>query len=619
MKTFFKLSSFENARARVVATVVVITMVTVAHSYGMMDNGQELGPVNSSSLRLESRRDALQTSYATLAAHISSLPTLMHVRTLTKPQKSRFDQIVLYIQGKQAYLKALINHVAEDDEVMQRSCTRQLRMLTTLFVLYKSAVLKLEMFSLGRLDTVNAKHAMQEPLSYQKRQHVGFAVLDYLFELVRNNWYVVEHELVALDQFLNESFNNNCINELVASLVAPKVEDTSWWGWFLTMFHESCWSTKKCIDFPDLYDSYSSLCEDYFGIAYQVHQKVFVNNAAVQKTLSENLVSLICSFERERDLLIKNHMKLPTKREQNYSLKDMNKSHFMKIRMLDLLCSKLFAMKDEVGSASAMVLDYAKNADKLDIIVRDQVLKGSSGFGKLLKQECCFNYIATYVQLVNEYAGNQAYSADYMVQLYTLINHLEEIKEQYVGYWSNDPLAKPLSTMIVLLKDITLEIYKKKQTENLFNQILSGEWLKNNNLKQMSILGQEGLSFEMVKRLASGDTSEFKTLAMKTLLCSSPLIGLAVLRYAAPHLSEDLRKRVITLLGGEVVDVQDAQAVTEVQVEPVSVTVPDSQAIMQLIQQNPDLLTELVNNNPELVDKVAAQVRQKIEAESVNS
>lgn len=506
---------------------------------------------------------------------------VVNAEMLSNPEKRRLEQIKDFIEIKKTTVLALLNGDVANKPIYQA----QAALLGKFCDLVRSVAITLELLSSSRLETVVSTFAMQNPLNYKQRQHAAFYLINKLFEELRSAWDELSADVVLFDVFYLKTFNFlQVICWLKEYLLLPCGQQYS----FLTMFHQPNDHILQRSDFPDLCALYGSLTEEFLRLAAYVQHKNFLYDATEQKTLSEKLSRLISGLENARDKVLHGQSLVAD--------------------ALDFLCCKAIGMRHEVLILPDALLENSKNTDKVDILVRDKVLRESVGFNQLVNHSVMHKYVTDYVQIMDYYFEKQVFDQEYMVQLYALVNHLDELLlhhtvnmvSSFLGY--KDLLHEPIKGMVTVLRHLADNIAKRKQDENLLQAIMTGDWFKANSGKTASFWQANNLSIESLQRLATGDSKEFKAIALKTLLYSSPLIALGVLRYVAPHLSVELRHKVLALLG-----------VSQETSQP-KASEEDAQRVATLLENNPEILSQIVEKNPQLATMVANQLRTNIEA-----
>lgn len=453
------------------------------------------------------------------------------------------------------------------------------------------------------METIPDAGIRLQKIFYQQRQVILLSIVSRLFDLLQQDWYrnlgCLGHSLNAEAWHYNSLVSAQELNKLSNTVLSQSIDKKAysiktWKSRFLTMFRRWWDVERECIDFPDLYTHYRVLCEEYLEASSQVHQKFFLTDTAVQKTLSEKITLLLHQLAQTFDAT--SRMMYKQQEAQYASQREM-------LRVLMLL---VYKNAHELAIMPEIMTACASNSTKLDILVQDRLLRSSYGFVNLASSNKYLDQIYAYESCVDSYLQHQDrafFNADYLVSLYILIEqldalrieHMQTVPQWLVGYKSG--LCSVFENMLSIARMIMLDVNNKPSQDTLFNKILSGEWIA----AMMNGAAKNTSFFESIKQAAYGDTHDLKHMAMKAFLYTSPVLALGLLKRIAPEFGEDMRKKIVAFIIGE--HTGNAQGLMPQE------DVSSSASMRAFIEKNPEIITELVNKNPQLAEQMARQLQ----------
>lgn len=271
----------------------------------------------------------------------------------------------------------------------------------------------------------------------------------------------------------------------------------------------------------------------------------------------------------------------------------------------DMLNSSIFALltiKHELASSAAIQLDYTAAPDKAEAYLGyAQVIKDPL-FQAMAQKNSFKNCMAQYMHALDFYFSSTECSVDVMYQLYGAMYALTQLRLAC----SQGAIKKFLYGLqkYELIIDQMLGIVQKAylhartlllpQQQTFMQKLMGGEWLHADKLKKALHDSAGKVMIQLGGKWFGQHFDDPESAAFYTASVLAPIAMLAILKYLVPNLPERIQQKVIEFIG----------VMPQVQ--------SDEKKLAQLIQANPEVVSEFFKKEPTLGKMLMTQLQVKV-------
>lgn len=546
-------------------------------------NGQELGMQlsgNTLSDPLEERIQKLNTNIQLV------LTSYCNKTLLTFQDKIKHDQVSLFLISRLDDLAAyhdLLNAVQGDDAaVITTQINKTCEFIEAYIYWIKSTHAKMVAVF------VCCANRGSESVTWSDLHAMTLEFLVHFQELVESMWYDVIEGSWDVDVLETAVFTNdyraNLAYEVLPSLYKSSFLKRLAYGvtpcvqLYLNQLLEFTWYEK----FPALCENFT---RDMTAVCSALQSYQPVEPAKQLSTLS----ATVALFEG-------------TKLGCLQQFKD-NKKEAQLVR--DMLNSSIFALltlKHELESSTAIQLDYTAAPDKAEAYLGyAQVIKDPL-FQAMAQKASFKNGIAQYMHALDLYFTSSECTVEVMYQLYGSMYALTQLRLAC----SQGAIKKFLYGLheYQLMIDQMLGVVQKAylhartlllpQQQSFMQKLMGGEWLHADKLKKAIHDSAGKVMIQLGGKWFGQHFDDPESAAFYAASVLAPIAMLAILKYLVPNLPERIQQKVIDFIG----------IMPQVQ--------SDEKKLAQLIQANPEVVSEFFKKEPALGKVLMTQLQGKV-------
>lgn len=530
--------------------------------------------------------DPLQGRIQKLAADVQLvLTSYCNKQLLTFQDKIRHDQLSLFLISRLDDLTAyhnLLSSVQGDDAAL---ITNQINKTCEFLEAFMYWV-KCTHAKMGAVFVCCADRG--ESVTWSDLNSMTLELLEHFQALIESIWYDVIEGSWSIDVLEEAVFNNNYRAHLAYGLL-PALYKAS----FLKRL---AYGVTPCVqlyidrvlDFS-WYEKFPALCENFVrdttaaSLALQLYKPL-----DYQKLLS-TLSSTVTLFEG-------------TKLGCLQQFKNHKKDAQLVRDMLNSSIFSLLTLKHELEMSAAIQLDYTAAPDKAEAYLGyAQVIKDPL-FQAMAQKASFKNYITQYMHALDLYFSSTECTVDVMYQLYGSMYALTQLRLAC----SQGAVKKFLYGLqeYELMIDQMLGVVQKAylhartlllpQQQTFMQKLMGGEWLHADKLKKALHDSAGKVMIQLGGKWFGQHFDDPESAAFYAASVLAPIAMLAILKYLVPNLPERIQQKVIEFIG----------VMPQVQ--------SDEKKLAQLIQANPDVVSQFFKQEPALGKLLMTQLQGKV-------
>jgi len=495
---------------------------------------------------------------------------------VTFHDKIRHEQVSLFLLSRlgdlRAYLNVLNNIQGDDALAIEEQIIKTCKLLEAFLYWVKSTHAKIAAVFVccgGQSVTWPDLHA------------IALELLVYFQELVEVVWSDVIEGSYSIDIF--NDYLAHCAYEVLPA--SYKLSFVKRLAYGVTPFVQSY--LDQLLEYS-WYAKFPTLCENFTRDMTAIILTLCNNEASIYQEQLSKLSATVALFEG-------------TKLGCLQQFRD-NKKEAQLVR--DMLNSSIFALltlKHELENSTAIQLDYKTAPDKAEAYLGyAQVIKDPL-FQEMSRKSSFKVYTAHYMHALDFYFLSKDCTVDVMYQLYGAMYGLTQLRLAC----SQGAFKKFLygqhkyQLMIDQMLGIVQKAYLHARTllipqqQSFMQKMMGGEWLHADKLRKALHDSAGKVMVQLGGKWFGQHFDDPESAAFYVASVLAPIAMLALLKYLVPNLPERIQQKVIDFIG----------VMPQVQ--------SDEKKLAQLIQANPDVVSEFFKKEPELGKLLMTQLQGK--------
>ena len=517
---------------------------------------------NNSFIETEIQGDEANKDFITLTT------TFIHQELLNEEQKINLYRITKAWQQTYESFK---------DECLHNNprCQHHALILTMYTDILKQALLKIQILSIKQQIPRNTM------LVYKEAKTLVYRALTD-----RETSLILLNILTMLHTWYKEQWQQDTIS----SLVTNQDITTTVYNAIPTDMRRSYWLRNLILGngvyeplTVNLFEDLPAFARDYIACIIMYHSLIHAANAETFAALEQSKEALWNTLSQ---------------------LKETASLNSAQKLVLTLLDRKLFQI--DIPFVKQLALLAKKNTTLLALFKRHTCLIQADAFEVFKNSRPAADkaVIESYVSLTHQFFySEQPLSESFAYELENVACYLQHLPENYdKGFikrgWKGTTLDEQIiGEMCNIITDILANCSTAQavpsSSNSLISYITSGQWLKNGSLKQVSQQSNGSIILDFASQLiGQKQFSNFKTAALYALIYASPFLLVKLIKFAWPWLSNDLKTQLSGFVGTDAAKNQDS--------------------LMTFVSQNPDVIKQVCDKHPEIVDSIAQVLKQQV-------